>query len=201
MVESSGGALAAMEKGMAAADGPQPDADFCDKRDSNPLLAPPPPWRDGDPASDLLRASLQVAIDVLGSTEARNVCRSYLDPVEADATVRRVTVTNACVATAPPHGDVFVPAAVVAEELAVVGTHLRLSMVQTRTGRSAFLALSAEEAEDEGWRVASSKRGRGSRTSLGAPLEKGRGSKGGGKGGKGGKGGRGSGDDRRTLHR
>jgi hypothetical protein len=113
-----------------------------------------PPWTEGELGAELLCASLSAAIDVLGSTETASVCRNYLEPMRADATVRRVTVTGACLASAAPHGDVFVPAAVVPDELATVGARLRVSMVQTSTGRSAFLALSAEEAEDDGWHTA-----------------------------------------------
>lgn len=115
---------------------------------------PSPPWTEGELGAELLRASLSAAIDVLGSTETASICRTYLEPMRADATVCRVTVTGACLASAAPHGNVFVPAAVVPDKLATVGARLRVSMVQTSTGRSAFLALSAEEAEDDGWHTA-----------------------------------------------
>lgn len=116
---------------------------------------PKVPWTEGELAAELLRASINAAIDVLGSTETTQVCHSYLRPQKADATVRRVTVTGACVATLMPHGDVFVPAAVIPETInAVVGTRLVLSMTQTSTGRSSFLAISAEEAEEDEWQTA-----------------------------------------------
>jgi uncharacterized membrane protein YgcG len=113
-----------------------------------------PPWTEGELGAELLIASLSAAIDVLGSTETTSICRDYLEPMRADATIRRVTVTGACLASAAPHGDVFVPAAVVPDKLATVGARIQVSMVQTSTGRSAFLALSAEEAEDDGWHTA-----------------------------------------------
>ena len=111
-----------------------------------------PPWVDRDLAADLLRASLATTNDVLGTAETADVCREYLKPQEANVVVRRVTVTGACVATAP-NGDVFIPASLlVADKAPVAGSGFRVTMVSTSTGRSAYLALSATEEED--WQVA-----------------------------------------------
>lgn len=166
----------------------------CDKDDTNmeeeghppspshdPVKTRTPPWVDGDVAAALLRAGLEAAVDVLGSAEVASICQEYLKPQDALATVRRVTVTRACVASVPGGGgrdDVFVPASVLPGNLVPeVGSRLRVSMVTTSTGRSAFLAISASEAEDDGWCVASSKRKRGGapeggdrrRSSVGEP--------------------------------
>lgn len=112
-----------------------------------------------DFAESLLKASLQAAIDVLGSTATTEICRAYLTPVETLVTVRRVTVTGACVASSS-QGDVFLPAAVADGDQGalVVGARLNVSMIQTRTGRSAYLALTAEENKDEDWQTVPTKR-------------------------------------------
>ena len=112
-----------------------------------------------DFAETLLKASVQAAIDVLGSTATTEICRTYLAPVETLVTVRRVTVTGACV-TSSSQGDVFLPAAVVDDEQGalIVGARLSVSMIQTRTGRSPYLALTAEKNNDEDWQTVPPKR-------------------------------------------
>lgn len=104
-----------------------------------------------DIATHMLKASLAAAIDVLGSTEASSICKAYLKPVNTEVTIRRVTVTGACVASSHMFGDVFIPSAVLSEEKVTVGKKLQVSMVQTSTGRSAYLVTKAEEVEDDGW--------------------------------------------------
>ena len=147
--------------GQSTTEPPQEDEGSPSSSLRLPSAATRVPWEDGEPAGDLLRVSIQAAIDVLGSAEAANICRSYLEIIETPATVRRVTVTNACVASSSSLGDVFIPAAVLVDEkVAVVGARLHVSMIQTSTGRSPYLALAAEEAQDDGWRTAASRRGR-----------------------------------------
>lgn len=143
----------------------------------------------GDVAGSLLRQALASAADVLGTAEAARMCRDYLALVTEDAIIQRVTVTGACVASVHSHvhqGDVFVPSAVISEELAVVGARIKVSMHQTSTGRSAYMAVSAEAAaEDGGWLpVVASSSSRGGGRSSSSSKGRGKGWRGGGHKGK-----------------
>lgn len=133
------------------------------------------PWEDDDLAADLLRSSLQAAADVLGTAETHQVCSEYLALLDEEAIVRKVTITGACVASVHSHhnsGDVFVPAAVMPESHAVAGRRILVTMIKTSTGRSAFLALKAEQVEDDdndddGWRPVVRNKGAGKKGKKG----------------------------------